>query len=74
LPQNFLAVKINLLRAREVKRLDKDKLVNAANDIYNGADVGKYHDEIETIIALIMHSSNEDIAAAWDEISNDADI
>ena len=54
--------------------MDKDKLVNAANDIYNGADVGKYHDEIETIIALIMNASDEAIAAAWDEISNDGDI
>ena len=54
--------------------MDRDRLVNAANDIYNGADVGKYHDEIETIIALIIQASDEAITAAWDEISNDADV
>ena len=51
--------------------MDKDKLVNAANAIYNGAEAGAYHDEIETIIALIMNASDEAIAAAWQEISTE---
>lgn len=53
--------------------MDKDKLLNAANALYNGADSGAYHDEIETIIALIMNVSDEAIAAAWLDISTDTD-
>jgi hypothetical protein len=55
------------------QNMDKDRLVSAANAIYNGADVGEYHDEFETIISLIMNASDEAIAAAWLDVSTDTD-
>lgn len=51
--------------------MNKDKILNAANAIQNGADVGVYHDELEIIIGLIMNASDENIAAVVEEISTD---
>jgi hypothetical protein len=52
--------------------MDKDRILNAANAIQGGADAGDYYDELEMIIGLIMKASDEDIAAVWREIHEDA--
>jgi len=49
--------------------MDKDKLLEALNDIQNGCDGGGYHDELETVMGIIMDVTDEAIAAAWEEIS-----
>lgn len=51
--------------------MNKDKILNAANAIQNGADAGAYHDELEVIIGLIMEASDETIAAVVLDISTD---
>ena len=51
--------------------MNKDKLVNALNAIQNGRDAGEFHDELETVIGLVMNTTDEAIAAAWEEISSD---
>ena len=51
--------------------MNKDKLVNALNAIQNGRDVGEFHDELETITGLVMNASDEDIAAAWEDLKSD---
>jgi hypothetical protein len=53
--------------------MDKDKILNAANAIQGGADGGNYNDELEVIIGLIMNATDEDIAAVWQEIHEDAE-
>ena len=53
--------------------MNKDKLVEALNAIQNGRGAGQYHDELETVIGLVMNASDEDITAAWEEISKDTD-
>jgi hypothetical protein len=53
--------------------MDKDKIVNALNAIQNGADIGGYHDELEVIFCLIMNATDADIAAAIQEIHEDAE-
>ena len=53
--------------------MNKDKVLNAANAIQNGADSGAYYDEIEIMIGLIMNASQDDIAEIWQEISTNAD-
>ena len=52
--------------------MNKDKLLEALNGIQNGRDAGYYHDELETVIGVVMNVSDEAIAAAWDEIHEDA--
>ena len=56
-----------------VKNLNKDKLVNALNAIQNGRDAGEYHDEIETIITLVMNATDEAIVVAWKDLKNDTE-
>ncbi len=51
--------------------MDKDRILNAANAIQNGEDAGRFNDELEVIIGLIMEASEETIAAVVREISED---
>ncbi len=51
--------------------MDKDKILEALNAIQNGAAAGGYHDEMETVIAVIVNAKDEDIAAAWDDFHTD---
>lgn len=53
--------------------MDKDKLVNALNAIHNGNDAGQFHDELKTIITLVMDASDEAIADAWDDLKRDTE-
>ena len=52
--------------------MTKDKLVEALNAIQNGRDAGYFHDELETLISLVVNVSDEAITAAWDELKADA--
>lgn len=51
--------------------MNKDRILNAANAMQNGANAGAYHDELEVIIGLIMGASDEAIAAVVHDISTD---
>jgi hypothetical protein len=57
----------------EVKKVDKDKLLAALNAIQDGThEAGHYHDEIETLITLVVNAKEEDIAAAWEDLRTDS--
>ena len=52
--------------------MDKDKLVAALTALQEGTkDAGYYHDELETLIALVINAKDEDIAAAWEDVHTD---
>ena len=52
--------------------MDKDKLVAALTALQEGTkDAGCYHDELETLIALVINAKDEDIAAAWEDVYTD---
>ena len=51
--------------------MDKEKILAALNAIQNGDDVGCYHDELETLITIVVNAKDEDIAAAWEDLSTD---
>ncbi len=51
--------------------MDKDQILNAANAIQNGEDAGRFHDELEVIIGLIMEASDVTIAAVVLDIRED---
>jgi hypothetical protein len=53
--------------------MDKDKLLAALNAIQDGKDAKDFHDELETIITLIINASDEDIEAAWNDYSTDTE-
>lgn len=53
--------------------MDKDRLLEALNGIQNGRDAEGYYDELETVIGIIMNTTDEAITAAWDEIHEDAE-
>lgn len=51
--------------------MDKDKLLAALNELQNGEDAGKFHDELETLITIVVNASDEVITAAWEDLSTD---
>ena len=54
--------------------MDKEKLLAALNAIQNGSkDAGHFHDELETLITLVINASDDDIAAAWEDFSTDTE-
>ena len=53
--------------------MNKDRLLEALNGIQNGRDAGAFHDELETVIGVIMNTTDEAIAAAWQEIKEDTE-
>ena len=53
--------------------MDKDKLLAALNEMQNGKEAGHFHDEIETLITIVVNISDEDVAAAWEDLSTDTD-
>ena len=54
--------------------MDKEKLLAALNTIQNGdREAGAYHDELETLITLVIDARDEDIAAAWEDFHTDTD-
>ena len=59
-------------RKQEVKKVDKDKLIAALSALQDGTkDAGYFHDELETLIALVINAKDEDIAAAWEDVHTD---
>ena len=48
--------------------MDKEKLLVALNEIQNGEDAGYYHDEIETLIALVLNISDGEVKIAQGSI------
>ena len=53
--------------------MDKDKLLAALNAIQDGREIGYFHDELETMITLVINISDEDITAAWEDLSADTE-
>ena len=54
--------------------MDKEKLLAALNAMQNGdKEAGHFHDELETLITLVVNAKDEDIAAAWEDIVTDTD-
>ena len=54
--------------------MDKDKLLAGLNAIQNGdREAGAYHDELETLITLVINVRDEDIDAAWEDFHTDTD-
>jgi len=49
--------------------VNKEQLQDAIGAMQDEADAGLYHDELETLLALVNKASGDDIAAAWKEIS-----
>jgi hypothetical protein len=55
-----------------VIKLTKEKLLEALHAIQNGTkDAGHFHNELETIITLIVNAADDDITAAWNDLSTD---
>ena len=53
--------------------MTKEKLLDALNAIQNGEDIGSFHDELETLITIVVNASDEAIAAAWDDLTIDTE-
>jgi Asp-tRNA(Asn)/Glu-tRNA(Gln) amidotransferase C subunit len=54
--------------------VDKDKLLAALHAIQSGEkEAGHFHDELETIITLIVNAKDEDITAAWEDFRTDTE-
>ena len=54
--------------------MDKEKLIAALYAMQNGEkEAGHYHDELETLIGLVVNAKDEDITAVWEEISTDTE-
>jgi hypothetical protein len=53
--------------------MDKDRLVAALNKIQDGADAGGFHDELETLITIVVNARDEDIVAAWEDLRTDTE-
>ncbi len=52
--------------------MDKDKLIAALNAMQDGThEAGHFHDELETLITLVVSAKDEDIAAAWEDFHTD---
>jgi hypothetical protein len=55
-----------------VRNVTKDRLVEALNAIQNGRDAGEFHDELETIIGIMLDRvSQDDIDMAYAELRED---
>jgi hypothetical protein len=53
--------------------MDKEKILKALNSIQDGKSAKGYHDEIETLITLVVNAKDEDIAAAWEDFHTDTE-
>ena len=52
--------------------MDKDKLIAALNAMQDGThEAGHFHDELETLITLVVNAKDEDIVAAWEDFHTD---
>ena len=62
-----------IYRKRRCKDMDKEKVLKALNSIQDGKSAKSYHDEIETLITLVVNAKDEDIAAAWEDFHTDTE-
>ena len=53
--------------------MDKEKILAALNAMQNGEGAGRFHDEIETLITLVVNATDEHIAAAWEDFHTDTE-
>jgi len=53
--------------------MDKENLLKALNSIQEGKDAESYHDELETLITLVVNAKDEDITAAWEDFHTDTE-
>jgi len=51
--------------------MDKEKLQDAINAMQDGEKPGLFNDELATLLALVNKSSEADIAAMWENVSNE---
>ena len=52
--------------------MDKEKILAALYAIQNGEkEAGHFHDELETLITLVVNAKDEDITTAWDDLRTD---
>jgi hypothetical protein len=61
-----------IMLQEEVARMTKDRLVEALEKIQNGEDAGFFHDELETLLGVVMDFvTDEQVAKAFSEIHID---
>ena len=53
--------------------MDKEKILAALNAMQNSEKADEFHDEIETLITLVVNAKDEDIAAAWEDFHTDTE-
>ena len=53
--------------------MDKEKLLKALISIQEGKDARLYHDELETLITLVVNAKDEDITDAWEDYHTDTE-
>lgn len=53
--------------------MDKEKILTALNAIQNGEKADGFHDEIETLITLVVNAKDDDIVAAWEDFHTDTE-
>ncbi len=53
--------------------MNKDILLAALDAMQSSGDAGAYHDEIETLIALVTGANDSDIATAWGSLQTNAE-
>ena len=52
--------------------MDKDKLLAALYAMQSGEKEARhFHDELETLITLVINAKDEDVIAAWDDLCTD---
>ena len=53
--------------------MDKEKILAALNAMQNGEEAKGFHDEIETLITLVVNAKDEDITDAWEDFHTDTE-
>jgi len=54
--------------------MTKENLQTAINEMLDGKDAKNYHDELVTLLSIVLNASDENIAAAWSEVHFDDDV
>ncbi len=51
--------------------MDKEKLLAALNTIQDGEAAGRFHDELETLITIVLNAPEKTIEDAWQDFITD---
>ena len=51
--------------------MDKEKLLAALNAIQDGEAAGRFHDEFETLITIVLNAPEKTIEDAWQDFITD---